>query len=196
MKRILVLLLISLSTLLLSACVGMGNKKSNPVGIYDFGLSTEPHKLVSLVTVLDITSTEPLNSTHIRYRLNHENPSRVFNYTESRWSTTPAELLTQQLKTHTEKPKQLNCILKLELSAFDHVYETLNNSLGVVQLSATLMHKKNRTILATRTFQFQSPAPSNNAQGGVAALNQAGIETLTQVIAWSNEEAQSVGVCQ
>ncbi len=193
MKSKLVLILI---TLLLSACVGMGNKKSNPIGIYDFGLSTESHQLVSLVTVLDITSTEPLNSSHIRYRLNHENPSRVFNYTESRWSTTPAELLTLKLKTQAEKPKLLNCILKLELSAFDHVYETLNNSLGIVQLSATLMHKKNRTILATRTFQIQSPATGNNAQGGVAALNQAGLEALKQVIAWSNEEAQSVGICQ
>jgi cholesterol transport system auxiliary component len=190
------LLIIVLIITCLINCVGVGNKTPNPIAIYDFGLSEDKAKFNSLVPILDITSIEPLNSTHIRYRLNHENPSRVFNYTESRWSTTPAELLAQVIKTHTDKPSLLNCNLSIELDAFDHVYDSLNSSHGVALIRVTLQQKKTRVQLATQTFKHQVPANLHNAQGGVAALNHAGLEVLNQAIAWANQQALNAGVCQ
>ena len=192
MNRLIIVLIIAC----LTSCVGVGNKTANPIAIYDFGLSEKQAKFNSLVPILDITSIEPMNSTHIRYRLNHENPSRVFNYTESRWSTTPAELLTQLLKTHADKPSLLSCHLSIELDAFDHVYDSLNSSHGVALMRVTLQQKKTRVVLATQTFQQQVAANLHNAQGGVAALNHAGLEVLNQAIAWSNQQALNAGVCQ
>ena len=192
MNRLIIVLIIAC----LTSCVGVGNKTASPIAIYDFGLSEKQAKFNSLVPILDIASIEPMNSTHIRYRLNHENPSRVFNYTESRWSTTPAELLTQLLKTHADKPSLLSCHLSIELDAFDHVYDSLNSSHGVALMRVTLQQKKTRVVLATQTFQQQVAASLHNSQGGVAALNHAGLEVLNQAIAWSNQQALNAGVCQ
>lgn len=180
--------------LTLSGCVGVGKRNSSNA-VYDFGLTTTKLSLTSAVPVQDIASKEPLDNTHIRYRLAYDNVTRVYFYADSHWSTTPAELLTQKLKEIAGKPTQTNCSLQIELKNFDHVFDTKQVSKGVALMMATLIQKKTRTVIASQLFKEEVPASSADARGGVIALSQAGMQAINSIILWSNQQAQTTGLC-
>jgi cholesterol transport system auxiliary component len=181
--------------LILSGCVGMGNKNKSANAVYDFGLTLDKFSLTSVVPVQDIVSKKPLDNTHIRYRLAYENEARVYSYAESHWSATPAELLTQKLKEAAGKPTQTNCYLQIELENFDHVFDSEQASKGVALMMATLVQKKTRTIVASQFFKEEVPASSQDAKGGVVALSQSGTQAINNIILWSNQQVKASGLC-
>lgn len=180
--------------LTLSGCVGVGKGHSSNA-VYDFGFTIDKSSLTSVVPVQDIGRKVPLDNRHIRYRLAYDNVARVYFYADSHWSTTPAELLTQKLKEIAAKPTQENCSLQIELEIFDHVFDTKLESKGVALLMATLMQKKTRTVIASQLFKEEVTANTADARGGVAALSQAGMKAINNIILWSNQQAQSSGLC-
>lgn len=183
--------------LTLNACSGVGKIKPS-AAIYDFGLltNTSTPETASLVLVNPITSPDNLSNNRIHYRLNYENPSQVFTYAESRWANSPADLLTQKLQSLVGTPSLLGCHLNLQLLAFDHVFDTLKDSTGIAQLSASIINSKSHTLIATQQFQSQIQAELAEAKGGVKALNQAGSDVLKQAITWSNQVTNSNTSCR
>lgn len=202
MRHLYYLLVLILLTGTLVACVG-GKPKPGPAvydfGLTDFGLASTTEKSAILnVTVRaeEVTAAESLNSNHMRYRLNYQNPARVFSYTESRWAALPSELLSAKLRAASRLAGAANCSLKLQLEAFDQVFNSERESLGIVRLSASLNDSKTRNIVAQTQFEETSAAPTLDAKGGVAALNQASTAAIARVLDWGNAVAEKSAVCQ
>ena len=198
MRHFILLLTSSLIISSLAACVGTNKTRQNMV-IYDFGLSVSSvsdQQITAKIVLEAPVAAEPLNHNQIRYRLNYQNPSRVFFYTESRWAATPAELFSSKLSTMAKMAENpLNCSLKLKIEAFDHVFQTATASNGVVQLSAQLVEKKSKKIVASQLIAERAVSASPNAQGGTAALHQASEIALTKAINWGNMIAESSALC-
>ena len=209
MRPAILLLSISLIISTLNACVSLNKAKPN-VAIYDFGLSVpsegnqlesnqrESNQQLTLKILLDEpVAAESLNHNKIRYRLNYQNPLRVFYYSESRWAAKPSELFSSRLSQMVNLPKNpTNCSLKLKIEAFDHVFQTAATSDGIVQLSALVVEKKSKKIISSQLITESVTSTSSNVQGGTAALQQASENALKKVINWGNMMADDSELCQ
>ena len=199
MRPAILLLSIGLIISTLSACVSLNKTKPN-MAVYDFGLSipTESSQQITSKILLDEpVVAEPLNHNKMRYRLNYQNPLRVFYYTESRWEAKPAALFSSKLSQMVNLPKNpTNCSLKLKIEAFDHVFQTAATSDGVVQLSALVVERKSKKIVSSQLITESVTSPSPNAQGGAVALQQASENALKKVINWGNMMADDSELCR
>ena len=199
MRPAILLLSIGLIISTLNACVNLNKTKLN-MAVYDFGLSipTESSQQLTLKILLnEPVAAESLNHNKIRYRLNYQNPLRVFYYSESRWAATPSELLSSKLSQMVNLPKNsMPCSLKLEIVAFDHVFQTPSASEGFVQLSVSLIEKKSKTMISSQLITESVTSTSPNAQGGAVALQQASENALKKVINWGNMMADNSELCR
>lgn len=190
-RQNLVILTASLIALTLTSCVSVNASKQNFV-LFDFGLSAsdEIHQpVMSKIMLKEPIVAEALNHHKIRYRLNYNNPSRVYFYAKSRWAAAPQELLmskaSQIISYETALPSK--CSLQLKIEAFDHVFSTVEISYGVIQLNAHVRDKRTYQIIASHLFSESVISSTADAQGGTAALEQASEIALRKIIMWSNK---------
>ncbi len=193
MRRLFSVLLITL----LAGC--LGNKTQLSLAIYDFGLAAAPvNEQLSEIPFLieDVSASESINNNRIRYRLNYDNATRLYNYTESRWLAPPAELLTHRLRVLTRTtPTPQSCTLKMQLATFDHVFDSPDASKGVVILLAELVDTKTRKLVLSQRIEESVAAPSQDAKGGVAALKNTGDKALINILAWGKSAAEASAAC-
>ena len=199
MRPAILLLSISLIISTLNACVSLNKTKQN-MAVYDFGLFIpieSSQQITSKILLDEPVAAEPLNHNKMRYRLNYQNPLRVFYYSESRWVAKPAELFSSKLSQMVNLPKNpTNCSLKLKIEAFDHVFQTVATSDGIVQLSALVVERKSKKIVSSQLITESVTSPSPNAQGGAVALQQASENALKKVINWGNMMADDSELCR
>jgi cholesterol transport system auxiliary component len=199
MRPIILLLTSSLLISTLVACVGINKTKQN-IAVYDFGLtvpSENNQQITSKIILEEPVSIASLNHNKIRYRLNYQNPSRIFFYTESRWAAKPSELFSNMLsKTVNVARNPMTCNLKLKIEAFDQVFQTPSASKGFVQLKVFLIEKKSQKIISSQLITESVKSTSSNAEGGTVALQQASENTLKKVINWGNMVADNSKLCQ
>jgi cholesterol transport system auxiliary component len=199
MRPAILLLSLCLVTSSLVACVSLNKAKPN-IAIYDFGLSIpieSNQQIVSKVFLSKPVAAESLQQNKFRYRLNYQNPLRVFYYSESRWAATPAELFASKLsKMVNVANNPMTCSLKLKIEAFDHVFQTSSVSEGFVQLNVSLVEIKSQKIISSQLITENVASASPNAQGGAAALQQASENMLKKVINWGNTIADNNELCR
>ena len=199
MRHFILLLASGLLLSNLAACVGINKSRQN-LSIYDFGLSASSEsdqQIASKIMFEQPLAAESLNHNKIRYRLNYQDPLRIFFYAESRWAATPSELLSGKLSKMINLTKNpMNCSMELKIEAFDHVFQTTTASEGVVQLSALLVEKKSRKVVSSQLITESAASASPNAQGGTAALHQASENALKKAIQWGNMVADNSALCQ
>ncbi len=193
MRRLFILLLV----ILLGGCVG--NKSRPSPAVYDFGLAaaSENERQSEIQFLIEnISAPELLNSNRIRYRLNYENAVRVYSYSESRWLAPPAELLTHRLRFLVNTaPGPQSCTLKIQLAAFDHVFDSLTASEGVAIMFVELVNTKTRKSIRSQRIEESVAAQSHDAKGGVAALKNAGDKALVNSLAWGISAAKASAAC-
>lgn len=83
---------------LLTGCLA-ANKANPDQAVYDFGLNAETVSINANVDIGKITAVDAIDHRRIRYRLNYQNPIQVFTYTQSRWASSPAELLAARVRS-------------------------------------------------------------------------------------------------
>lgn len=187
--------LLSISLIiLLSACLGT-NKPQPESTSYDFGLSAEIGTINSSVAIGQVTAIDAIDHRRIRYRLNYQNPAQVFTYSQHRWTTSPADLTASKLRTMTKVASPALCTLKIQIETFDHVFESATSSTGIVKLHASIYAKKSRDNLSSTVIQETATAPSADAKGGVAALDQASSAAITSILDWANKISGENNVC-
>lgn len=184
-----------LVSVLLSACGGLGKPKP-AAAMYDFGLADSPTSYSSLLPVDVVTSVQALQHQHIRYRLAYDNASQVFAYAESRWTAPPAELMNQMVHATVSAPVLNGCHLAIQLTVFDHVFDSPDNSHGRVQMQATVLSKKSRHQIGRKLFQHTLQSKTSDARGGVSALSQGSQAVLLEIFEWSNSLAQQTPDCR
>lgn len=194
MQTIPSLVVLLLSTLSLSACVSSIKPEPKQLDFYDFGLQTADNRVNFSLPLEQLGASDAIQHSNIRYRLNYKNPSQVFAYAESRWSTLPIDLLRQ--KVANTSPVNTTCSLKLQIVGFDQVFDAASSSQGVVQLQLGLIDRHSRKLLASTLVSAQHAAQSADARGGVVALNLASTEALQQAANWAVNAAQAAPECQ
>ncbi|HEU4777521.1 MAG TPA: ABC-type transport auxiliary lipoprotein family protein [Telluria sp.] len=146
----------------------------------------------SAVVVTDVTGTAALDNERMYYRLNYADPLQARSYTQSRWSTTPLQLVTQRLKARiaqsgakvlaTTDASAGVAILRTEIDDFTHSFDTQTSSAGSVVLRASLF--QGHKLIDQKTFSRKSAATSADAAGGARALAAATDAVAADIVAW------------
>ena len=144
------------------------------------------------VVVTDVTGSAALDNERMYYRLNYANPLQARTYSNSRWSATPLEMVTQRLKTRIAQSgtKVLTAtdassgvsIMRTEIDDFTHSFENQSQSHGVVALRVSIF--QGNRLVDQRTFSRKTPADSADAAGGARALAASTDAVAADIIAW------------
>ncbi|MFX1671145.1 ABC-type transport auxiliary lipoprotein family protein [Paraburkholderia sp. A2WS-5] len=144
--------------------------------------------------VLEVNAPPTLDHDGILYRLNGDS-QRTGRYADSRWTMSPARLLTLRLRSALGSRATVLSgadavpapLLKVELTEFEQVFDSSTQSAGVLAARATLM--RGGKVIAQRSFVARAPASTPDAAGGVAALRAASDDFAGQVGAWVSAQA-------
>ncbi len=180
-------------TVLLPACSSIG--RSAPTTLYDLGpLRTQQTALPALppISVAGVQAPVWLDGSMMFYRLHYANSQQPRPYSQARWTMTPAQLLTQQLKARIAQVGGVALsasdgavdvpVLRIEADDFTQHFESPQQSTGQVALRASVY--RGRSLVAQRSFIRQAPAPSADAAGGVSALAAASDAAIADIILW------------
>lgn len=172
---------------LLAAC-GVGPKPREAVGAYDFGLPA-PARAVAVKSLSQALVTAPnwMDSTALHYRLAYVNAARPAVYAQTRWVSTPGNLIEARLKERAVAGGVLlggaGAALKVEIDEFTQVFDQEKSSRAVLRARASL--SLGREVTAQKAFLIEVPAASPDGPGGAAALAQAGNRLVDEVLAWA-----------
>lgn len=185
------------AAVLLAGCASNGK---GPAGnaLFDFGSAAAPVNptnvaaTVPAVVVTDVTGNAAFDNERMFYRLNYADPLQARSYANSRWSSTPLQMLTQRIKSRVAQAgvKVLSStdasngvpLLRIDLDDFTHAFESAASSYGQVVLRASLFN--GHTLVDQRTFNRQVAAGSADAAGGARALAQAADAVSADMIGW------------
>ena len=190
--------LLLLAVAMLAGCA-LGPVEREAVSMYDFGpppayAQNQPRMRAS-VLVQDISTPAWLESTAMVYRLAYRDPGRQMVYANNRWAAPPGQLVAQRLRGRLAAASDSGVIgprdsaradyaLRVELDDFSQVFDSAEQSRGVVVARASLFHAARRTLAAQKSFKFEHPANGASAAGGVSALASASEELVEAIAAW------------
>lgn len=143
--------------------------------------------------IVMVHPTRLTNSSNIFYLdVNH----RQQPYSYSRWYEPVNTLLENKLLLALKKANVAHTVLgsvsgsmadyRLEITVLEFIQDFTQGkpSKARVSLMATLLDNRSRDILATKLFETEIPAPSDNAEGGVAAFNEISDTIVREIIRW------------
>lgn len=198
MKKNAIFLLI----VLLAGCA-TGSRSAAPPNVYDFGqpvrsvTEDEAAKLGARIA-LEVWSAPWLDTTQIDYRLDYDDPLKRRQYADSRWAAPPRTMVAQQLRRQlgfvgVNDGIAVDCLLRVELQEFSHVFSTSQDSRGVLQGQVSLIDGKRRPV-AVRPVGIEVAAATANAQGGVRALVQSSRDMGKELAAWLDQLDKNNGL--
>lgn len=195
-----VLLLVAMS---LAGCTG-SLRSTRPAEIYDFG---PPAQRIAddsasqpLLLALEVNAIAALDSHHIDYRLAYDDPLKRRRYADSRWASAPAVLLKQSLRQQLGFVRETggiaaDCLVYVELQEFSHVFDSPQDSRGVLHGQFGLVDGKRR-LLASQAVSIEQRASSPDAPGGVRALAQSSRELGRIVASWLARHGKELQACK
>ncbi|MES2149748.1 MAG: ABC-type transport auxiliary lipoprotein family protein [Pseudomonadota bacterium] len=163
--------------------------------LYDFGPASAAQGAASTrgtLVVTDATGSPALDSERMFYRLNYADPLQARSYANSRWSTSPLQMLTQRLKTRIAQSgaKVLGVtdaaaglpILRVDVDDFVHSFDSAASSYGQLVLRASLF--QGHTLVDQKNFSRKVAAVSADAAGGTRAMAEASDAVAADIVAW------------
>jgi cholesterol transport system auxiliary component len=153
------------TSLLLVGCFSNAARQATPAR-FDFGAAPADAPALGVVAV-EVGAPSWLSDSAMQYRLSYLEPTRRFDYADSRWAAPPAELLGQVLERRLAGPAVDRCRLHIELDEVIQDFESAQTSHILLAGRAILL--AGPESLARRKFSFTQPAPTADARGGVAA---------------------------
>lgn len=174
----------SLTPLLIAlALAGCASGGKGPTGntLYDFG-SPAPVAgdapgaggvvgAMPAVVITDVTGNAAFDNERMFYRLNYSDPLQARAYANSRWSSTPLQMLTQRFKSRVSQAgvKVLSAtdaasgvpLLRIDLDDFTHTFDSTTQSYGQLVLRASLF--QGHSLIDQRTFSRKTNAASADA---------------------------------
>lgn len=171
---------------------------------YDFGPQPESARsnpaIKGTLLVPSVSAPSWLDEPGIVYRLLYEEKARPRVYAMSRWASSPAELMTERLRSRFAGVAQAvitpgysareDYTLRTELEDFSQTFEAPDRSTVTLRARATLVSGHNRALLAQREFRIERPAEPN-APGAVKALTEATDAFMEELVKWTAENART-----
>ena len=168
-----------------------------PVALFDFGPVPPGNPTQTLrhpLLIYDVSAPAWLDSPSIYYRLAYQDAARPQAYADSRWVSSPAELIAVRLRgrlaasgkggiVHPADGARASYALRVELNDFTQVFDAPGQSRAVVHLRASVLGS--RALIAQRSFSVERPVATPDAEGGVRALIGACDEALDELAAWT-----------
>ncbi len=180
-KHAYVLLLIALS-----GCAALNRTPEQPPQIYVLravprATQTKPAESHLSVLVSAPKAWPGYDRARIAY-VRH--PLQVDYYAESEWADQPARMLEPLLMTALQESNLFNAVVSATSSAMAelridteiiqiHHEFLISPSLGRVVIRVQLIDLTRNRVLATRVFSATRPAATDDARGGVTAINNA-----------------------
>lgn len=148
------------------------------------------------ILVPQVTAPLWLDNPAIHYRLAYHNAAQSYTYANSRWSSPPAFLLTQQIKqkiaagTHHLVIKDSSVAtadyeLHIEIEEFSQIFDTLTNSYVAIRFRASLVNNAHR-LVGQKIFSTTHAAATADAAGAVGGFTVASNQLVNELIAWLN----------
>ncbi len=187
MKKILLPLLLAV----LTGCAGQ--PQTPPLA--EYGLSFPESKENLPIRSIHVSAAPWLDGRDMVYRQEYKEPGRRFSYAQSRWQASPSDMmeryLGQALMAHEGRVAG-QCRLHVELDRFEQDFLDSQRSRGTIAGRAILL--SGNSHIARHGFIITFPAPSQTAQGGVAALNQ-GADHLALTLSMWLKEPEYLSLC-
>ncbi len=193
MKKIMLVAALSVGAATsLSGC-GVGPKPKEAVGAYDFGLpSPAPSVPVKGLSQALVTAPNWMDSTALYYRLAYVNAARPAAYAQTRWVSTPSNLIEARLKERAVAGGVLlggaGPALRVEIDEFAQVFDQEKSSRAVLRARASLA--SGRDVTAQKAFSIDVPSATPDGPGGAAALASAANRLVDEVLTWTATAAK------
>ena len=180
----------------LGGCAAV-RKAPAPDATYDLGTASSkpfsaPAQKLPPLSVAQASAPAWLDSTRMFYRLDYANGQQPRPFASSRWSTPPAQLFEQRLKSRLGQAggEVLSAsygamrvpVLYLDVDEFSQVFESPTQNTAHVTVRAAVL--QNRILIGQRTFTKKVPAPTADAPGGVQALAEASDAVIADMMTW------------
>lgn len=200
-RKILTSAVLMSAVLSLTACA-LPERSQRP-NVYDFGLLPPPSALASAERrpslVIEAVDAPPaLGGRAISYRLLYSGSDQQPRpYSQATWSMGPAELFGQRLQDRLGQNRivlqpgsgQARQKLQVELQEFVQIFDSEQDSRGVVRLRATvwLLSAQGHETPHQKSFQTSQPAPTPDSAGAAEALRLASDQIITELMQWLDE---------
>jgi len=184
MRALPAILISAFAGVVMTGCAGLSGKQPEAAH-FDFGpLPPLPAAgaRAAAVASIDVNAPSWLTGSGIQYRLAHADAARRNEYGENRWAAPPGELLERALEHRLAGEGEGRCRLHVDLDEFIQIFESMTNSRWQLLARGTL--QAGTTVLARRGFAVSVPAPSADAEGGVAAAASAVAELGDRLTEW------------
>ena len=175
--------------------------------LYDFGPgATEPaaarQPAQPTLVLADVDASGALDGSAVLYRLAYADANQLRPYAHARWSAPPPQLIRQRLRQQLGRERAVldlgesaalarnggvaPRVLRLDLEEFSQLFESQQQSWGVLRLRATVMDSTpaGEKLLAQRSFVSRQPAQTPDAPGGVRALAAATDAAAEEIGQW------------
>jgi hypothetical protein len=130
-----------------------------------------------------------MDNQSLYYRLQYSQAQRLQAYATQRWVDSPPRLFDARLRDAVSGRGALTWFgdgsvpaLKVDLLAFEQVFDSATASRGVVRARATVYHKG---LIGQKTFVAEQPAPSADGAGGVKALSTSSDAVIAAILDWA-----------
>lgn len=182
--------------LAVSACT-MG-RGSPEVAHYDLGTdppAMPPRRVTGSIALDEVTAGGWLQTNAILYRLAYRDAAQLQAYALSRWTESPAALVTRRLRRALSAPAEhglamvadgipTDHVVKVSLEAFEQWVQSPSASRAVVDMRVLLIDGRSRALQAQRAFRLEEACPSVDAEGAVRALRTACDQAIAALIEW------------
>jgi len=174
-------------TVLMTGCGSLGRPETPPT-IYDIAPQTTAVKRIEVpISDVDVIAPSWLASSAMQYRLDPVSTLERRFYAGSRWAGMPAEMLDvvfgRILQTQTAANGS-GCRLRIDLDEFIQRFDTLDRSIGLIEMRARLLAPRTDVIVAFKPFYIKRAAPSADAAGGVVALREGATALGLEMADW------------
>ena len=187
---------------LVGACA-IGPQVKEPPASFDLGPQRayveEQPRIRTVLLLPSVNAPAWLESSGIVYRLNYQDATRPQTYANSRWAASPAQLLTQRIRSRFAAASagivtggdsaHADYALRVELDDFSQSFDAVNQSRVTVRARATLVNLASHALYAQRTFALERPA-SPDAAGAVGALGVASDLLIEDLLGWAVQNLQ------
>ena len=172
--------------ILVAACGGVGTLPK-AITLHDFGAPAEASFQPAIaLRLVEVRAPSWLGSSGMQYRFAAQVDQRRLTYTQNRWVAAPAELIQTAMRRAYDMalPDGGGCLLRVELDEFSQVFDTANESRGVIEARAQLISPRADALLAETRLSASVPAPTPNAAGGAQALREASHALIADAAKW------------
>jgi len=125
-----------------------------------------------------------------------EGENQIGSYLYSQWVDAPGTMLDRLLYTSLQQSRLFSTtlpgssnassdlVLESMLYDFSHRIDSEGKSVGIIDITYTLIDTKTKKVIGSQRFTTSSPAPTMDAQGGVIALDRAATRIIVQCTEW------------